>query len=1608
MTDYKKWDKLINDMSSDEDELEEVPAIGPGGRKRTFRLPKKQVRDMREKNQTDEERGLRSEMKRIEKEMKKNSARMSEPPKHPEDDSKAETTEPEGSPWKLVEGLVETGEVDVEKFLQEKGSGYKHPKLLDEVSVSIAGPLKAGEPPPPDEEWPKCSLLLVKKRCPGPWLAAICSMLKGEYARFRLPEISLKESDIQDTFKCFPQLLMQQNGICTNDATNGAGVEFEVHLHGWAEAAKVKHMKKQTDSSAERGRAKQACTKWMMRKGKGHSTPRAFYEVSLRCMAIRKQLTKRTKLGLQTEVQDNAAMLPPSLCDVVHAMDSISHGKAGGEWQALAESSCAATKVVCSSARAARTSRPSSAGGSKANGTRVANKKPTGGTDGQPKGGTGQGRRLRLGKVLLEGDCATYVCGCKGGAGHKQLPSLRALMGGVVDDMVLCMKEGEISMAMVQQEEEKDFPPVFMLVQLVGWCTVLDLSEVSCSGTTSGLDPVGEYEQRVHDKGIVLKKVCHQGKGWEVPVDGSVCQIQYMVNHASTGALLGGSSWDVREPFEVRVGSGRCIRAIDLALRTMKKGEMSRLEVGARRNGEEHEKVDGEEHEEVDGDAFDYGYADFEVSMQSADAFAGGGDGPGGYDLQKLPEEMKGALRAAGVPLELAVAATNGNATDGTATDGTATDEGDIAAAAAALRSVGPPIVMQPPAFCPLTIEIELIDFQSPRKQSAVFDEKGSDNNSTMTTAERLAAGLRAKQSGGRLFSKATAAAKKAVAKKAAAQTKEAAVAGTDATTAAEANDSGSAKGRHGYDAYEGAALNYAEAVAFFRPRLTATQKEAVKARKAGQKQEEKLQNKADAGDDDDESAVELREEGRFLVERILSADRAEVITSLLQPCHLNLSMCALKRGEHKRALRHAEWTLTLSRIKSECSQVPSEGERPKPPTSGGQSSGGQSNGGQSMSFEAKAHYRKALALVGLAEVKQAKASMLEAARLAPQSREVRRQVDALGKKLKEQKSRDQKSFGRLFERAESETDAMDGYQKRPAEVRGDMAHHPLVQWLARDKRNDLNDQEKGREKLKGEGGYGGWKSNPSFPQSQKGLTGADDGECGDTAEVVQAAEVAEQAVPTPAAPAAAAPALPTAAPALPIPATFVTKSAQEIALEAQEIASEIAAIKTQISDDNYERAGELRNLQLKQAATESAAAKVAATENAAAEKAAAAKATAEKVAAEKEAAEKAAVEAAAAEKAAAETAAAVKAARVSIAPPRRRDYRMEQISEQQHGSSTVTAAADPVGAPKKGELADMMSGFSANPSEKDLSDIMALSPEEFDAKVKELTKTYGEIERAQKAQERQKEEKKKGKGKATLAQKLTRAHRKRESGQRKHAEGKPKVAVELFEEALASLAPSEEDRQAYDIYQTEMAKYNTSAASSSADLMHGDPAYSGLTDVEVVQLQQEQLPCHLGLAECQLHLANCNARGDQASKKCFEEALHHSSKALAVVMQRSGGRGAGLQGSAMEMKAERERKDATKVDALYRRGQAHAGLDRYEEAEADVEEALKLLIARSSQLQVAEVGDQEEEIEAALQTIRACRQEQRERAQQERTDTQRERGGLFGSASPLAGALSK
>ena len=63
---------------------------------------------------------------------------------------------------------------------------------------------------------------------------------------------------------------MQQNGICTNDATNGAGVEFEVHLHGWAEAAKVKHMKKQTDSSAERGRAKQACTKWMMRKGKGH------------------------------------------------------------------------------------------------------------------------------------------------------------------------------------------------------------------------------------------------------------------------------------------------------------------------------------------------------------------------------------------------------------------------------------------------------------------------------------------------------------------------------------------------------------------------------------------------------------------------------------------------------------------------------------------------------------------------------------------------------------------------------------------------------------------------------------------------------------------------------------------------------------------------------------------------------------------------------------------------------------------------------------------------------------------------------------------------------------------------------------------------------------------------------------------------------------------------------------------------------------------------------------------------------------------------------------------------------------------------------------------
>jgi hypothetical protein len=58
------------EMSLDLEERLSLPFIAVShritcGRKRTFRLPKKQVRDMREKNQTDEERGLRSEMKRL-------------------------------------------------------------------------------------------------------------------------------------------------------------------------------------------------------------------------------------------------------------------------------------------------------------------------------------------------------------------------------------------------------------------------------------------------------------------------------------------------------------------------------------------------------------------------------------------------------------------------------------------------------------------------------------------------------------------------------------------------------------------------------------------------------------------------------------------------------------------------------------------------------------------------------------------------------------------------------------------------------------------------------------------------------------------------------------------------------------------------------------------------------------------------------------------------------------------------------------------------------------------------------------------------------------------------------------------------------------------------------------------------------------------------------------------------------------------------------------------------------------------------------------------------------------------------------------------------------
>ena len=105
-----------------------------------------------------------------------------------------------------------------------------------------------------------------------------------------------------------------------------------------------------------------------------------------------------------------------------------------------------------------------------------------------------------------------------------------------------------------------------------------------------------------------------------------------------------------------------------------------------------------------------------------------------------------------------------------------------------------------------------------------------------------------------------------------------------------------------------------------------------------------------------------------------------------------------------------------------------------------------------------------------------------------------------------------------------------------------------------------------------------------------------------------------------------------------------------------------------------------------------------------------------------------------------------------------------------------------------------------------------------------------------------------------------------------------------------------------------------------------------------------------------------------------------------------------------------------TRAQALFYRGQALVGLGRLDEAEVTATEALKLVravaVAAPTPTPAASLSlspspsPLEDEIEQALRHIKAGRREQRQRRQKDKKKEEGA-GGLFGAASPLAGAFA-
>lgn len=80
--------------------------------------------------------------------------------------------------------------------------------------------------------------------------------------------------------------------------------------------------------------------------------------------------------------------------------------------------------------------------------------------------------------------------------------------------------------------------------------------------------------------GGVLKEILKEGEGDEVPSSGSKVSVHY------TGTLLNGtkfdSSKDRKEPFEFSLGQGQVIKAWDIGVATMKRGEVAMLTCDAK------------------------------------------------------------------------------------------------------------------------------------------------------------------------------------------------------------------------------------------------------------------------------------------------------------------------------------------------------------------------------------------------------------------------------------------------------------------------------------------------------------------------------------------------------------------------------------------------------------------------------------------------------------------------------------------------------------------------------------------------------------------------------------------------------------------------------------------------------------------------------------------------------------------------------------------------------------------------------------------------------------------------------------------------------------------